>query len=689
MSDEESAQIFRVEAQELFDTVEHELLDLERSPADMEAVNKLFRALHTLKGSGAMFGFDALADIAHQCETAFDRIRKGDAQATPELICAVLAALDQMRALAEGGEVSEDDNAALMAILQTTVAKPVAGDLPQDITGSEDAGEGRWHISMRFPSGAFRTGTRPLVLLDDLRDIGIARTTPVTETIPLLDTLEPKDCFLGWDVDLETDSPKSEIEDVFAFDALTMELQITARGSPDKKTPPPAPEHKKPQTVAKAEAPPEEPSPQKKAPVVAHPLPVDKMAVAVPDETIRVPATRLDDLMNRVGELVIAQSRLKQISDTIADETLHTVAEEVERLASDLRESMMSVRMVPVAQLFGRFRRLVHDLARETKKSITYVTSGESTELDKTVIERLADPLIHLIRNSADHGLEPPEERIASGKSPSGQISLSARQAGGEVIITVADNGRGINRDRVRTKAEEAGLIPRNANLKDEEIFQLIFQPGFSTAGKVTGISGRGVGMDAVKRAIEALRGTVDISSKPGEGSRIHLRLPLTLAIIDGLLVRVGDGRYVIPLSAVEECLEISPAEDLRAFDRSLIVIRDRFVPFLRLRVIFNTGTEPDPYQKMVVVSGGTERVGLIVDEILGDHQTVIKPLSCFHSIIGMFSGATILGDGSLALILDAANLITRGRQIKKRDQDSPDTGGDHSPDTTPELADA
>jgi two-component system chemotaxis sensor kinase CheA len=304
-------------------------------------------------------------------------------------------------------------------------------------------------------------------------------------------------------------------------------------------------------------------------------------------------------------------------------------------------------------------------------KSIELTTEGETTELDKTVIERLADPMIHLIRNAADHGLESPEERRAAGKTEVGHIRLSARQTGAEVIISVIDDGHGIDRARVRAKAEAVGLIAKGEPLSDKDLLQLIFRPGFSTAAKITGLSGRGVGMDVVKRTIESLRGSIDISSDFGRGSRIDLRIPLTLAIIDGLLVRVGANRYVIPLSSVEECVELSKEQDLRSTGRNFLTLRDALVPFIRLRDLFETGTDPDPYQKIVVVStgagSGTERVGLVVDQIVGQHQTVIKPLSRFHANVETFSGATILGDGSVALILDIGHLVAAGQQQEER----------------------
>lgn len=621
MSMDEGIGIFRVEAQELLEQIEQGLLDLAHNPGDKELVATVFRALHTLKGSGAMFGFDALAEFTHHCETAFDRVRKGEVPATRELVTAVLNAMDHMRALAEGRAVAAAEGEQLLAALERVVggaasAAPPAAALPA-----------RWHLRFTLAPDVLVNGTRPLPMLDELRALGPCEISVITDHIPPLNELIPAECHLGWDVLLTTEQPRAAIEEVFMFvmDDMSLAIEQLAEADP--------------------------------APVAELAGGGDAKAWRT-DASVRVPATRLDELMDRVGELVIAQSRLKQIAGASIDMNLRSVAEEIEHLASELRDSMMSVRMVPVVQLFGRFRRLIHDLARETGKEIELVTEGESTELDKTVIERLADPLVHLIRNAADHGLETPQERLAGGKPALGRITLSARQAGAEVVITVRDDGRGVNRERVRAKAEENGLITPAAVLGDQELLQLVFQPGFSTAAAVTNLSGRGVGMDVVKRTIEGLRGTLELSSPPGEGSEVALRIPLTLAIIDGLLVRVGTARYVIPLSAVEECLELSVEQDQRSARRSLLTIRGQLVPFVRLHDMFRTGLTPDRYQKIVVISSGGDRVGLVVDQILGDHQTVIKPLSPFHAELGAFSGATILGDGSVALILDVGALV-------------------------------
>jgi two-component system chemotaxis sensor kinase CheA len=658
MSATDPVEIFRVEAQELLEQIEQGLLDLSHTPGDKELVAAVFRALHTLKGSGAMFGFDALAGFTHHCETAFDRVRKGEVQATPDLVAAVLNAMDHMRALAEGRPCDASVGDALLVELERVVA--AAGGAPTAALAADAeiasptqvdpaSGAKTWRIVFTLGEDVLVNGTRPLPMLDELRDLGACDIRALTDAIPPLEALTPTHCHLGWEVVLTTDQPRSAIEDVFMFVVDDMTLDISEVLSEAAEAPPPAVSAVLPPVAA------------------AHPDPDTAATVdaksARADASVRVPAQRLDELMDRVGELVIAQSRLKQIAGASQDMSLRSVAEEIEHLASELRDSMMSVRMVPVAQLFSRFRRLIHDLSRDTGKEIDLITEGETTELDKTVIERLADPLIHLIRNSADHGLESPEERLAAGKPAAGRIVLAARQAGAEVVITVKDDGRGVNRDRVRAKAEENGLLAPGAAIGDAELLQMIFQPGFSTAAKVTNLSGRGVGMDVVKRTIEGLRGSLELSSPAGEGSQVALRIPLTLAIIDGLLVRVGSGRYVIPLSTVEECLELTPEQDARSTGRSVLTIRDQLVPFMRLRSMFNTKAPPDAYQKIVVVSTGGERVGLVVDQILGDHQTVIKPLSVFHSEVGAFSGATILGDGGVALILDVGHLTSEAAQ--------------------------
>ena len=651
---EDPASAFRIEAAELLDQVEQGLLDLSHRLGDMGLVNAVFRGLHTLKGSGAMFGFDALAAFTHHCESAFDKVRKGEVPATAELVAVILSAGDHMRALVDGDAPRAEGEAILARLADAVATAGRDGIAP---VAAEPAQAG-WQLFFRLPVDAMRNGTNPLMLLDELRELGDCTVAARTADVPPLANLDPLDCHIGWDVTLRGDVGREAIEDVFIFVMDDMELRLEPIDDADAAVEPVA--------MLPVAVPPVE---NQAFTIVAEPgEAAGTRAVArSAGESVRVPAERLDVLMDRVGELVIAQSRLSQLAHQDGGVALRSVSEEIERLSGELRDTMMGLRMVPVASLFGRFRRLVHDLARDTGKAIELVTDGEATEVDKTVVERLFDPLVHIVRNSCDHGLEPADVRRAAGKPEIGTVRLSAHQAGGEVVITIRDDGRGIDRARVRAKAEANGLVQPGQVLTDGELLGLIFAPGFSTAAQVTSLSGRGVGMDVVKRTIETLRGTIDVASVDGEGSTITLRIPLTLAIIDGLLVRVGEGRYVLPLAAVEECLELSLEDDLRSGGRSLITLRDRLVPFLRLRDLFATGTRPDPFQKIVVVSIGTERVGLVVDQIIGNHQTVIKSMSALHRDIGSFSGATILGDGNVALILDIGHLVDAAQPREER----------------------
>jgi two-component system, chemotaxis family, sensor kinase CheA len=677
MSATDPAATFRQEAQELLEVLEQALLDLEHAPNDTDLVDSAFRALHTIKGSGAMFGFDAVAAFTHHVETAFDLVRKGQVDASPGLIAVALSAKDRMRLLIEHPENADPAGGdeillALKLIVEGSPAPPPAPEPPLNT----------WRIHFRLAENAMAMGTNPLLLLDELRGLGTATVTALTDAIPTLDVLVPTDCHLGWDVMLSTVQPRSAIEDVFLFVIDEMELAITAIDTAgeasrlgeiliDRGT-------VRPEAVADALA---NQLPLGTLLVRSGELNHDKLTAALAEQqhvraetraakaadSIRVPAERLDELMDRVGELMIAQSRLTQVAAGSSDAQVKAVAEEIERLAVELRDTTMGVRTLPIGSLFGRFRRLVHDLAQELGKQIELTTVGEETELDKTMIERLNDPLIHLIRNAIDHGLELPDARVAAGKPLAGRITLSARHAGAEVLVSIADDGRGLDRARIQVRAEEQGLLQAGAKLSDGELFQILFQPGFSTAREVTSLSGRGVGMDVVKRAIESLRGKIDVASTPGKGTTVTLRLPLTLAIIDGLLVRVGDGRYVLPLSAVEECVELSAGEDARSHGRSFLSVRGDLVPYLRLRELFRTASPADPYQKVVIVSSGESRVGLVVDQVIGNHQTVIKSLSKLHSDTGMFSGATILGDGAVALILDIAALVDFGQLHEDR----------------------
>ncbi|WP_013500353.1 chemotaxis protein CheA [Rhodopseudomonas palustris] len=652
------AAVFRQEAAELFEVLETALLDLGQNPDDRELVDSAFRALHTIKGSGAMFGFDKVASFTHEFETAFERVRKGEIKPTQDLVSVALAAKDFIRALIE---TPDDTDAIIGEAILADLSRFVSTTETMEAASPERRRVG-WHLRFEFDSQILRNGSNPLDLLDDLAKLGSCFATPLTDGIPFLDELVPEDCYLKWDVSLHSDCDKTAIDDVFMF--VVDEMQLVLEPLFEGEAPQPVPMLDLPEvSILPPEPPPsmEETTPAPAAATAAasaerrsgEPRRAEDRGIA----TVRVQAERLDELMDRVGELVIAQARLSQLAASGTDISIKLIAEEIERLASSLRDTTMGARMVPIGSLFGRFRRLVHDLSRDLGKPVEFITVGEDTELDKTMIECLADPLVHLIRNAIDHGIEPPSARIAAGKPEQGRIELAAQHCGAQVLVTVKDNGGGLNTARIRAKAEEQGLIAPGASASDQEIHQFLFHPGFSTAQTISALSGRGVGMDVVKRTIENMRGSIELSTVAGEGATVTLRLPLTLAIIEGLLIRVGSGRYIIPLSAVEECVELT-AEDERSRSRNFLNVRGNLVPFLRLRDIFDADGEPDQHQKTIIISTGETRVGLVADQIIGNHQTVIKSLSKLHSNVTTFSGATILGDGTAALILDVVQLV-------------------------------
>ena len=673
----DAADVYRQEAGELLDSLEETLLDLDKTPASRDLIDTAFRALHTIKGSGAMFGFDQVAAFTHDFETAFDLVRKGKVAVSQDLLAIALAAKDHIRALIEAPEEADKlIGEAILGNLQGLVAPAVApGSDPRTTAdpavlstatvastavGVSPGGSG-WHIAMMFNADVLRNGTNPLALLDDLRELGPCTVAAITSSIPELPALDPQDLLLGWTVDLISDCPGSAIEDVFMFvlDDMMLEFRPLVRegtppsvGSTTAGTPSAASEHPARSASGDAAEPPPEMHTRREYTRRAE----DKAS------SVRVPAERLDQLMDRVGELVIAQARLSQLAHARTDVGIKAIAEEIERLASGLRDTTMGIRMVPIGSLFGRFRRLVHDLSRDLDKPVELVTSGEDTELDKTMIERLADPMVHLIRNAIDHGIETTAGRAATSKPSVGRIELVAQHVGAQVLITVRDDGRGLDAVAIRAKAEDQGLIQPGCVMSDQDLYQLLFCPGFSTAQAISALSGRGVGMDVVKRTIESVRGSIELATTPGQGSSVALRLPLTLAIIEGLLIRVGEGRYVIPLSAIEECVELPANLGHASRSRSFLDIRGALVPFLRLRDLFDEDGMPDAHQKVIITSVGDIRVGLVADQIIGSHQTVIKSLSKLHSDVTMFSGATILGDGAAALILDVAQLVAAGQ---------------------------
>jgi two-component system chemotaxis sensor kinase CheA len=592
-------------------------------------------------------------------------VRNGRAVVSKELIGLSLQACDQIGKLMDAAENTESDNQRILASLRQLMNPD--GDHAEQGVPTEtvaDAVEqpeqtlsGDVTTVIRFWLGvdALRLGSNPALLIEELRAFGDTKVRALDDRIPTLGDLDPTDCLAGWEVEVAANLSDDDIDMVFLFVRDEMDLTVERRGA-------------KPAAIDVVA-----PVLEAKTPVVeqpaAKPAPAKPQAAAAPSagETMRVATERLDELMDRVGELVIAEARLNALTGASSDPAMMSVAEDIQRLIAGLRDATMSMRMVPIGSILGRFRRLMRDLSTSLNKPLEFVTVGEDTELDKTVIELLADPLVHILRNSVDHGLETPEERRASGKPESGTIELGARYSGAEVLITVRDDGRGLNAQKIREKAISKGLMTEKDDLSDSEIYRMIFQPGFSTVDKVTELSGRGVGMDVVMRTIASLRGEIDLASELGQGTTLTLRLPLTLAIIDGMLIDVGGERYTIPLAAVEECVELPAVHAVGNGGSSYLNIRGELVPFLRLRHLFEIDSEPPDFQKVVVVSSAGGRVGLVVDRIIGNFQTVIKQLSQFHADLKFFSGATILSDGTVALILDATQLVALGRDVELR----------------------
>ena len=651
---EQLRQTFREEADELLADLELALLELERSPGDEGLVDRIFRAMHTIKGSSAMFGFEGITSFSHEVETVLDLLREGRICVTKELVELVLSARDQIKAMlgapGESGETDLSRTGEIVAALHrvTGTAHPLTAAEESESADhrrpAETGAETTCTIRFRPDREIFLRGLSPAHILNELRELGECRVTVHTDQVPPLADLDPALCYLWWDVVLTTSHGIDAVHDAFLFVGEEGSVEIVAS---------PAGEAVEPKVEEVGGS--------------------DGRALAAERDngresqrgisSIRVTADKLDQLINLVGELVTVQARLTQTSVLRNDAELVGLAEEVERLTAGLRDSALNIRMVPIGSTFSRFKRLVHDLAVELGKDVELVTAGAETELDKTVIEKLNDPLVHLIRNSIDHGIESPAVRLAAGKPARGTIHLSAVHSGDSVLVTIRDDGAGIDRAVVRARGAVKGLIPAGAELSEKETYNLLFMPGFSTAEAVTSISGRGVGMDVVKKGIDLLRGTVGITSSAGEGTAVTVRIPLTLAIIESLLVKIGTDCFVIPLSLVEECIELTRLDVARAHGRHLADVRGRIIPYINLRERFAIAGERPEIEQIVIADLEGKRVGLVVDHVIGEHQTVIKSIGrMFRGARGV-SGATILGDGSVALILDVQQLVADEEQ--------------------------
>ena len=668
---------FLEESFEGLERMETELLALEGG--DPETLNTIFRAAHSIKGGAGTFGFSAISEFTHGVETLLDHMRKGEQAADPDTVNLLLRAVDVLRAQLEaardgGGEADPAEVVEVRTLIENHLgeAAALAGDHEPDAIGAEGPGHGSggWRIRFEPHRDLMRTGNDPLRMFEVLEELGTLTVACDTTRLPdSPEAFDPEECYLAWDLELIGNATREQVQEIFEWVEDECDLEIEplettvaptvqdAATVPDRETPDATAEDRSTAPAARGAS----------------------GARGSESSSMRVNTGKIDALIDMVGELVITQSMLTDISEQLEEdpskmeaqiERLRTGLAELERNTRELQESVMSIRMVPIAQVFNRFPRLVHDISGQLGKQIELTLKGEYTEVDKTVMEHLGDPLVHLVRNAVDHGIEMPDARTAAGKPATGQVSLEAYHRGGNVVIEIRDDGKGMDADRILAKARDAGLVGPNQHPDRHEILQLVFEPGLSTADQVSDLSGRGVGMDVVKKNIRGLGGNVELESEPGKGSRLTIRLPLTLSIMDGQLLKIGEETFVIPLIAIVESLQTLPESVKQAFGKlPLYRLRDEYIPIIDLAALFGR-TEPSPLPEralLVVAEADDQRVALRVDDLLGQQQVVIKTLETNFRKVPGTAGATILGDGQVALILDVAGIarMTAGRDTR------------------------
>jgi len=685
---------FLEESFEGLELMESSLLNL--NAGDHETIHSIFRAAHSIKGGAGTFGFDSVTEFTHLVETLLDEMRDGRRDVDPKDIEILLASVDCIRLLIEAARDNEDyDEEKIQqttTLLEQTLASTNTNSQQSSLGGDDNSNElagddqlTHYHIRFIPEHDLAKTGNDPIFLFSALAELGEVSIQAITSELPALTDMDPQELYLSWNVDLITNSGIEEIEEVFEWveDECTLEIEvINNKTSVDDEPSVDSVETqvKETEDVAAVGSKANLADNSSQVTVSANlaseqtnqasqtgnitPKAKAKAKAKVEVGSIRVGVDKVDSLINLVGELVITQSMLSELGHDFQMDKIERLTNGLEQLlqnTKELQESVMRIRMLPISFAFNRFPRLVHDLANKTGKAMELVIKGEQTELDKTVMEQIGDPLVHLVRNAADHGIEDAEVRIANGKPKTGTISLDAYHQGGNIVIEIADDGAGINRQKVFSKAVEKGVIDPNVSLTDSQVFDLLFEPGFSTADEVTDISGRGVGMDVVKRNIQALGGRIQVESSIGKGSCFKVNLPLTLAILDGQLVKVGTETYIIPLISIVESLQVDPSLINRASgDMALYRLRDDNVPILPVYQMFGLSTEYTNIcdALLVVVEADGQKVGLMVDHLLAQQQVVIKSLKDNYQQIDGISGATILGDGSVAMILDIPGMI-------------------------------
>ena len=708
---------FIAEAHEMLQEMEDILLHLEHGPHDADTIGALFRVAHTIKGSAGMFNLDPIVNFAHIVEDVLDRMRDGEVEIDADLVAVLLDSCDHMLHLVnvvaeQGGQLDEEAQARereLRSRLQpyraagaeTGVAVAEENDSPVTSSGGGEVSSDNWHISLRFAQSVLREGLDPLYMIRYLSNIGrVVSIVTLADAMPDAADMDAEACYLGFEIDLKSDANKDTIADVFEFAHMGSQIHILP------------PHSKATEYIDLIHALPESDSRlgellvatgaltrhelddglnfQKKNTqpdgstallgeiLVDQGSVVEEVVQAALDKQsqikankgkgyLRVQADKLDELIDLVGELVIAGAGANMLAHRSDNTQMQEATSVVSGLVEEIRDSALKLRMVQIGDTFNRFQRVVRDSGVELGKNIELVITGAETELDKTLIEKIGDPLMHLVRNAIDHGIESAEQRLAAGKPAQGTLRLNAYHDSGSIAIEIADDGAGLNRDKILKKAREHGLVAAGAVLSDQEIYNLIFEAGFSTAETVTNLSGRGVGMDVVKRNVTSMRGTVSLDSEPGQGTTVRIRLPLTLAIIDGFRVGVGKASYVVPLDMVQECVELSETERQAAHERSYINLRGEVLPYVSLREHFEAEGTAGRRENVVVVQYAGQKAGLVVDELMGEFQTVIKPLGKIFSNLRGISGSTILGSGEVALILDVPSLVQQA--VKRESQ--------------------
>lgn len=659
---DQAQQTFIVEARELLQAMEQSLLQLESEPGDQDAIGAIFRAAHTIKGSAGLFGLEPVVSFTHIVEDVLDRLRDGSVAVDATLIAMLLKCGDHMLELidvvAHRGETLQPEALEREAALREALSTYQAPGTPAQRVETAAACTGTptdvlWHISLRFGADVFRNGMDPLSFLRYLETLGqMMQVTILTDSIPALESWDPESCYLGFEIDLRSTASHATLNEVFDFVRDDCEVHIVAVDpTPDSGLGS------------------EQVTPAEQGAITASSLRQPAASEAKPRDGnyVRVNADKLDELINLVGELVIASAGASLLARSCNNDPLQEATSTVSGLVEEILDGALHLRMIPIGDTFNRFRRVVRDISQELGKDIELIISGAETELDKTVVEKIGDPLMHLLRNAMDHGIESADARRAAGKSAKGHLSLNAYHDSGSIVIEIADDGAGLNRERILAKAQERGLVASGAVLTDQEIYNLIFEAGFSTAEAVTNLSGRGVGMDVVKRNITLLRGTVDLDSRPGQGTVVRIRLPLTLAIINGFLVGIDQSTYVIPLDMVQECIELDERQRQSSRDKGYLDLRGEVLPLVDLRDHFSHEGPASRRQNVVVVRYAEHKAGLVVDELLGEFQTVIKPLGKLFGALRGISGSTILGSGAVALILDIPALLNQIVQLEAR----------------------